>query len=118
MEGSDQPVWFSALTANATASGVPQLVWEGKSLGMQGDPAYLTSYPSDASVFLGLLTPGQSGKVHFKIEMGVNELGGNYNFAAYSVGLNLAAVPEPSTWAMGLTGLGLIGVFARRRRAA
>lgn len=118
MEGSDQPVWFSALTANATASGVPQLVWEGKSLGMQGDPAYMTSYPSNASVFLGLLTPGQSGKVHFKIEMGVNELGGNYNFAAYAVGLNLAAVPEPSTWAMGLAGLALIGVFARRRQAA
>ncbi len=28
------------------------------------------------------------------------------------------AVPEPSTWALMLTGLGLMGVFARRRRAA
>lgn len=29
-----------------------------------------------------------------------------------------APVPEPSTWAMGLAGLGLMGAFARRRQAA
>ena len=37
--------------------------------------------------------------------------GGNYN-------LSFAAVPEPSTWAMGVFGLGLGGLLLRRRRVA
>ena len=32
--------------------------------------------------------------------------------------LNLPAVPEPQTWAMMIAGLGLVGMAARRRRAA
>ena len=34
----------------------------------------------------------------------------------YTGGINVAAVPEPETYAMLLAGLGLIGFTARRRK--
>jgi len=41
---------------------------------------------------------------------------GNRNFDNLSI-TTMAAVPEPSTWALGIAALGLIGVAARRRQA-
>lgn len=44
------------------------------------------------------------------VVLGLVEAGGNLNF--------VSGVPEPSTWASLAAGLGLLGVMARRRRAA
>lgn len=49
---------------------------------------------------------------YFKVTgMATGTAGGSYSFA-------LAPVPEPETWAMLLAGMGIMGVVARRRRAA
>ena len=51
------------------------------------------------------------------------EIQGTYNaspantFTRYDVSAQITAVPEPSEWALMLSGLGLMGFVARRRRA-
>jgi len=61
------------------------------------------------SISLSNLT---SGLYSFKITgNGIGTNGGSYAFGAFA-----APVPEPSTWAMMLGGLGLIGFMTYRRR--
>lgn len=43
---------------------------------------------------------------------------GPNNFGAYTISGRVAAIPEPSEWALMLSGLGLMGFVARRRRIA
>jgi hypothetical protein len=43
------------------------------------------------------------------------ELGTYLGAQNAAVNLNVAAMPEPETWALMLSGLGLIGGMARRR---
>jgi len=52
---------------------------------------------------------------NYYLEVTGNVLGANGG--SYSADLNVAAVPEPETYAMLLGGLGLVGFVARRRKA-
>lgn len=66
------------------------------------------STPSELSL-VGALTLIVSGKPH--------EASSSFN-ASYSGTINVTAVPEPETYAMMGLGLALVGVAARRRKAA
>ncbi|HIV70206.1 MAG TPA: PEP-CTERM sorting domain-containing protein [Candidatus Aquabacterium excrementipullorum] len=51
-------------------------------------------------------------------ELGASTLQGVTNFGSINSTINVSAVPEPSTYAMALAGLALVGVAARRARKA
>lgn len=72
--------------------------------GVQEDP---DSGAFSLSKLSGALTAGQTYSF---------ELKGTASQATYTV--TLAPVPEPETWAMLLSGIGLLGAVARRRRSA
>jgi hypothetical protein len=46
----------------------------------------------------------------------VFDSGSRFTFGAFAIGLPVAAIPEPSTYALMLAGLGLVGFVAHRRR--
>lgn len=61
----------------------------------------------------------KDGILHLEFASNMDELPGAdavWNSATLTFGYSIAAVPEPSTYAMLLLGIGAIGVTARRRR--
>ncbi len=66
----------------------------------------------------GVISPAsqQSLKTAFTTDAGSNWTTAAASGNPYMMTVNAVAVPEPSTWAMGLAGLGFAGVSALRRR--
>jgi hypothetical protein len=91
----------------------------GTSVGNGGSAAAFTSYVvigsyDDAGLFTAYTAGGQ-----YALVLGFNDgapVDGDYDDMV--VGLNVAAVPEPETYALMLAGFGAIGFIARRRRGA
>jgi hypothetical protein len=52
------------------------------------------------------------------VELGVSTLANVTDYGTISSTINVSAVPEPSTYAMAIAGLALVGVAARRARKA
>ncbi|WP_199758654.1 PEP-CTERM sorting domain-containing protein [Aquabacterium soli] len=52
------------------------------------------------------------------VDLGVSTLQGVTDYGTISSTINVSAVPEPSTYAMAIAGLALVGVAARRARKA
>lgn len=73
---------------------------------------YFNSF--DLSAAADELSGGSNGS----FSIGGNGLGSNYYFNTSTVSMQVAAVPEPASWAMLIAGFGLVGAAARRRRAA
>lgn len=66
----------------------------------------------------GLLAAGGSGTT-FALEASIGDFaGGPESFLIYNLGGSTPPIPEPSTYALLLGGLGVIGWMARRRRTA
>ncbi len=77
-----------------------------------GTPAsWTTSWTNDITA---LVTPGQS----YIIRFGQVDNQGFFNQGVDNVSVFAAGIPEPATWAMLITGFGLVGFAARRRRTA
>ncbi|MGS0756013.1 PEP-CTERM sorting domain-containing protein [Roseateles sp. GG27B] len=96
---------LNALGQTYTAAGAtvaPQAAfWDGQFVGISafhrtavGSVSLIDGYFDLSSAYLSYVTPLGDG------------------IGSYTV----SAVPEPSTWALGLAGLAVIGVMARRRR--
>ena len=84
---------------------------DGSSLGsfsVPGTPTYGYNYASTYYVFDA---GGQFSSVRFSSEVVA------FEFDNLAVD-NVSAVPEPGEWAMMLSGLGVVGLIARRRKAA
>ena len=87
------------------------------------NPGYtVTSHQAGVDAFMNsyiartLITdPNAAGYIAAGQLKTIISLGSNHQAFAYAW---TAAVPEPSTWAMMITGFGLIGATLRRRRAA
>lgn len=60
-------------------------------------------------------TAGNAGTLTFSIGTGS---GDNFGPILDNVSLDIAAVPEPATWAMMIAGFGLVGGMMRRRKTA
>lgn len=71
----------------------------------------------DLSAYAGVLTAiGATSFTHVGIG-GLDRLGGSQGFDLDAVAITAAPIPEPSSYALMLAGLGVVGWFARRRRA-
>jgi PEP-CTERM motif len=132
-------------TNNATATGTAQITWTGQSGNPAPGGGFTSALfyrdlggagygAGDGDIALGSFTVGALGvTVLFNTNMGdlttpdnyFIRVQGNYgavapfDVAAYGSGnLLISAVPEPSEWALMLSGLGLMGFMARRRRNA
>ena len=81
-------------------------------LGSSYNPAFVTNHGGTlASAFNALLTGLEAGEAYFNIHTDVfpgGEIRGN---------LQVAAVPEPSTWAMMILGFAGVGFMAYRRKS-
>ena len=113
-------VSFNDLSAPATAghihccTAVPGVGNIGVSVGFAGFPAavsgtYDNTFVLSNAAFTTLRTGIQEGRSYVNIH--------NVNFPGGEIRGFLAPVPEPSTYALMLAGLGLAGLAARRRRA-
>lgn len=112
---SDQPVWFSSLDHQPTATGSSTTV-SGGEMGLSSSG---TIYTTNVLVNLGLLQPGESRKVHFKLDMSTSDGYGELFLKTTAPKLALSPVPEPSAWLLGLVGaLGCVGWARRPQRAA
>ena len=131
---SPSPVSFSLVTANCCGyPDTPPSAFTGWRAG-DGTDWYggNTNYPIDTNGLIfesgpwdtagtyvfGLYSDGSGG-----YQAALFGPGGDNNYYTYNVpiGVSVAAVPEPSTWALmlvGLLGLGGVSSFARRREAA
>ena len=64
----------------------------------------------------GVITPASQTSNYTAVRVGGDWVTSNASANPYMMTVNAVAVPEPSTWAMGLAGLGFAGVTALRRR--
>lgn len=81
----------------------------GPSLG----DAFIAGDPDGPLHFIDTLLP--AGDYYFRVIGAASPLGGRYYFAAHT-GALAAPIPEPSTYALLLAGLGFVAYTARRRR--
>ena len=66
----------------------------------------------------GVITPASQTSNYTAVRVGGDWVPSNASANPYMMTVNAVPVPEPSTWAMGLAGLGFAGVTALRRRLA
>lgn len=120
IDDPSSPLWSTGLSRQYDASlGRAVNVFSGQDIGLRGD-AYLANLALGQQVYLGSLPALGSFKVHFTVEMAAsgNAASMSFSSSAPSFRLVTSPVPEPSSLALTLAGLGLAGVVARRRRAA
>lgn len=86
-----------------------------------GTSGFLINVDSAQQTFLNSSVFGLSGSSAFRIALEAtisDATGGPESFSAVpSTPVVISAIPEPETYAMMLTGLGLMGAIARRRKA-
>jgi hypothetical protein len=114
-----------AITVNQTGTHTPDFAINGESFNPKGDAAaYIeTTYFATAGVFGGnaVNTPAALWFVTtasyepFDSAL-IERLNGSVSFDGQQVSFNVAAIPEPGTYAMLLAGLGAVGFIARRRQ--
>jgi len=117
-----QPSSFAYAVANLVSSSTQTFTFGGNSFWLN-----ITSNINDlaASLYSGLPTSGSlinpgvtslsAGDYFIKVT-GIGA--GTGGIGAYAVASQVAAVPEPESYAMFLAGLGIIGAIARRRKVA
>ncbi|MCW2366003.1 choice-of-anchor A domain-containing protein [Sphingobium sp. B7D2B] len=109
--GTDVNLGFNSDGANQANN--QQVIWNfvnAETLNFSGNIFYgsvlapsaslLIHTPIEGSVVVGRYTDGNGGEIHL---------------GTFNGNLNLVPVPEPSTWAMMIMGLGLTGLAMRRR---
>lgn len=74
------------------------------------NPAFVTAHGDVAGAFAFLVAGLNSGSAYLNLH--------TTQFPAGEIRGNFAAIPEPGTWALMITGFGLAGMAIRRRRAA
>lgn len=74
------------------------------------NPAFVTIHGGVAGAFAVLLAGMNSGSAYLNLH--------SAEFAGGEIRGDFAAIPEPGTWALMITGFGLTGMAIRRRRAA
>jgi hypothetical protein len=74
------------------------------------NPAFVTAHGGVPGAFAFFLAGMNSGSAYLNLHTAA--------FPAGEIRGNFAAIPEPGTWALMITGFGLTGVAIRRRRAA
>lgn len=120
IEGQSSPVWSTGVSRQFDAAQNRAVnVFSGQGMGLW-DEGYVSGLPWAGQISLGSLAASDSFKVHFSVEMFATGRSANMYLSSSEpvLKLGVSPVPEPSTWAMGLAGLALMGVFARRRQAA
>lgn len=109
LPGTNAGVAISFAPPNATSGAFSQLF--DLELASTYGAAFLNNNGGTvASAQAAFLTGLNSGRVYFNLH--------NSSFPGGEIRGNLAAVPEPESWAMLIAGLGLVGAALRRRRAA
>lgn len=93
-----------SITIGSTTFSLPNIT----ATGVNGYGAYVFDSvgPNEAINITGTITST------YNANLGAPSFGN----ISQSRGVSVAAVPEPSVWALGLTGLGLVGLLLRRRR--
>ena len=88
----------------------------GNMVGNGGNGLSFASYSVLGSVMGGVFTPYTLGGA-YQLILGFNDgLRVDADYDDLVVGLNVAAIPEPETYALMLAGLGAIGFIGRRRQ--
>jgi PEP-CTERM motif len=75
-----------------------------------GNPNFPGQQAGEAFAFFNFDVPEGFDRVFFAAGGG-----GGFEFDNFTIGAGLSAVPEPATWAMLITGFGLVGGALRRR---
>lgn len=103
--GSSVALWIGL---NRTAPGASTFGWSN------GDAVTYTNFAGGEPNNAG----GNEDYVHTYVGGQWNDLPNDSGYAGPKHGVvEITPVPEPESWAMMLAGLGLLGVFARRRKA-
>ena len=109
---------FGCIRRHSTLRKLPTTAFTGSSnvaLGLASFPSaqsgnYVNTFTLTAAAFNSLLVGSQAGKAYLNIHSAAYPGGEIRGF--------LVPVPEPETYALMMAGLGLVGLAARRRRAA
>lgn len=106
----------SSVSGSTTSVGYLDFAFEGyNGLFAYNDPARGSWAPSTS---IGLIGHNMTvGAQNYAFVLGYNDsFSGDADFDDFVVGINIAPIPEPETYAMLLAGLGLMGFVARRRK--
>lgn len=104
-----QADYFGGFVARITA-------WDGVNSWSFTQAGNSTASGDGSAIFIGVLSTTQTlTSIRFSLDSAAFAPN---DFAINALQLNTSAVPEPATWAMLVTGFGMVGVSVRRRKPA